>query len=99
MSCFRMCTAFGRTSPVMRSGSHDSVFDDPDLTPDPVTSQTFEETPFSPPASIAQHLQSLKPGLDECQCATGSQHRRQKTGQTAENTSKRAAASRGRGGV
>ena len=60
---FQDVHGFGRTSPVMRSGSHDSVFDDPDLTPDPVTSQTFEETPFSPPASIAQHLQSLKPGL------------------------------------
>ena len=62
---FQEAHRFGRTSPVklIRSESHDSVFDDPDLTPDPVTSQPFEETPFSPPASIAQHLQSLKPGL------------------------------------
>ena len=62
---FQETHGFGHTSQVkvMRSESHDSVFDNPDLTPDPVTSQPFEETPFSPPASIAQHLQSLKPGL------------------------------------
>ena len=61
---------FGRTSPVRiaPTESRDTVFDESELTPEPdtpdiVRSQSFEETPFSPPASIAQHFQSLKPRL------------------------------------
>ena len=60
----------GRTSPlkITPTESGDCVFDESEFTPEPdtpdvVTPQSFEETPFSPPASIAQHFQSLKPRL------------------------------------